>query len=169
MTRRNYALGLALLCALVLGAIAASSAAAEQRAYTCSTGAGTKEFSDAHCLTKGEAKEFGHNLISKENAKFTITNSKTASGTTAATVTKLKSTLSGVETEIQCTNLGGSGQLTNAEASVTGTAIVASSTFACCARSGVAASAVVSTRLAIRINLWRIVGPPSTVTSPEFC
>jgi hypothetical protein len=124
MIRRYYVVALTMLCALVLSAVAANSAAAEQRAYTCSTGAVTKEFSDAHCLTKAEPKAFGHTLISKANSKITVTNGKTASGTTTAAITKLKGTLVGVESEIQCTNLSGSGLLTNAESSATLTGVV---------------------------------------------
>ena len=49
---------------------------------------------------------------------------KTASETTAASVAKLKGALSGVVTEVQCTTVGGSGELTNSAASVSGTGTI---------------------------------------------
>jgi hypothetical protein len=71
MFRRIYVVGLAALCVCALGAIAAHSASAEQRAYSCSKGAATKEFSDGHCLNKTEPKEYGHTLITETAAPFT--------------------------------------------------------------------------------------------------
>ncbi|MGD9736671.1 MAG: hypothetical protein AB7V58_13880 [Solirubrobacterales bacterium] len=124
MIRRNYVVALAVMCALAAGALAAANASAEQRAYTCSTGAVAEEFTDEHCLNKTGSGEYGHTLISEEEAEFTLSNAKTAESTTAAAVSKLASTVSGVVTEVQCTSLSGEGQLTNAESSVTGTGVI---------------------------------------------
>jgi hypothetical protein len=53
-----------------------------------------------------------------------VTNAKTASGTTASTVSKLKGTLSGLETEVQCTGLHGTGVLRNTATNVSGTGTI---------------------------------------------
>jgi hypothetical protein len=100
MSGRKYLTGVATLAVLIFSAIAAPSAFAEQRAYACSSSAASKTFSDTHCLTAGGGS-FGHTLIEGETA-VTGTNAKTASGTTAAAVVKLKGALSGVETDVTC-------------------------------------------------------------------
>ena len=122
MNGRKSVLGIAVLCALVLGAFAAASASAEQRAYKCTEGT-TKQFSDEHCLVPSGSGAFEHKLLEGETA-ITGTNAKTAEGTSVASVSKLAGSLSGVVTELQCTGLSGTGQLTNAAASVTGTGVI---------------------------------------------
>jgi hypothetical protein len=100
MRVRHSVIGIALLCALLVGAYTTTAAmGAPGRAFTCAPG-GT-EFSDAHCLTAGTG--FGHvSIANGTNTQVTGTNSKTASGTTASTPFKLKGKIAGVATEIQC-------------------------------------------------------------------
>ncbi|HET7444177.1 MAG TPA: hypothetical protein VFJ57_05910 [Solirubrobacterales bacterium] len=115
MIGRKSIIGIAVLCALAFSAFAAASASAEQRAYTCASGVGKKDYKEAHCVTNvGENNgTFGHTLITTAGTKITGTSANTASNTTAGTVSKLKGALSGVETEVQCTELTGTGELTN--------------------------------------------------------
>ncbi|MGD9735521.1 MAG: hypothetical protein AB7V58_07940 [Solirubrobacterales bacterium] len=120
MIGRKSVLGVAVLCALVFGAFAAANASAEQRAYSCSEGGA--QFTDAHCLSAGSGP-YGHVLLEGETA-ITGTNANTAEGTSAAAVSKLLGALSGVVTELQCTGLSGTGQLTNAASSVSGTGVI---------------------------------------------
>jgi hypothetical protein len=101
MSDRRYVVGLAALAILIFSAIGASTASAEQVAYECSSSAASKTFSDAHCVSSG-GSSFGHVKI-EGTTEVSGTNAKTASETTAAAVGKLKSSLAGVETEIQCT------------------------------------------------------------------
>jgi hypothetical protein len=124
MAGRKSVLGIAVLCALIFGALA-SSASAEETAWECTEEAEPLIYQDAHCLIAGPVEEFGTVEFAegKEN-KITGTNAATASGTSAAAVSKLKGALSGVVTEVQCTGLEGTGQLTNAAASVTGTGVI---------------------------------------------
>lgn len=125
MMGRKSPVGIAVLCALVCSALSVASASAEQRAYTCTKSATTKEFSDAHCLSKG-GSGYGHVLIPESATTVTITSEKTAEGTTAAAVSKLKSQLSGVPLEVQCKGLHGHGTLANAAASVTSEGVLTS-------------------------------------------
>jgi hypothetical protein len=123
MIGRRSVIGLAVLCALVVSAFSAAGASAEQRAYTCTPEAPVKDYAsaDQHCVTNiGSGGGRGHILISTAGTKVTGTNEKTASGTTTHEPWKLKGALAGVITEIQCTHLSGTGNLTNAAASVTG-------------------------------------------------
>jgi hypothetical protein len=118
MMGRKSVIGLAVLCALVFSAISATSAFAGGRAFTCAPG-GT-QFSDAHCLTAGTG--FGHEEIANNKETFvTVTNERTASGTTAAEVSKLKGKIAGIATEVQCTGVSGEGELFNRAAFVEGT------------------------------------------------
>ena len=121
MIGRRSVIGIAVLCALVVSAFAAATANAEQKAFLCSTSATTKEFKDEHCLNKGSGAENvrGHESVTG-TINITGTNAKTESSTAAASTAKLAGTISGIETEVQCTTVGGSGELTNAAASVTG-------------------------------------------------
>lgn len=122
MIGHRTVIGIFVVFALALGAFAVASASAAQRAFTCAPG-GT-QFSDAHCLSAGSG--FGHVEITNGSpTNVTTTNEKTASGTTAAAVIKLKGKLSGISTEIQCTGLSVSGELTNSASFVEGTGTVA--------------------------------------------
>jgi hypothetical protein len=121
MLGRNSVIMISVVCALAFTALTAANASAEQRAYVCETG-GAHQFEDAHCIVPNTTTGFYHHqLLPITATSITATNSRTASGTTAATVEKLKGSLGGVVTEIQCTSLSGTGSLTNAASSVTGT------------------------------------------------
>jgi hypothetical protein len=117
MIRRKSIVGIAALLALVICAFAAANASAEQKAFTCAEGGTT--FTDAHCVTSGTGP-FGLTVIPETSTAITATNAKTASGTTAAEASILAGTVSGIETELKCTGLEGTGTLTNATSSVSG-------------------------------------------------
>jgi hypothetical protein len=117
MTGRKSVIGLAVLCALALSAFASASAsAAAGRAYTCTTTASSKNFSDEHCIvpTEPEKGTRGHVLIA-EGTKTDIiaTNAKTASSTTAAAPATLKGTLAGVKTDVSCTTVENDPEVTS--------------------------------------------------------
>jgi hypothetical protein len=127
MIGRKSVIGLAVLCALVVSAFSAAGASAEQRAYTCTPEAVVKDYAsaDQHCVTNiGSGGGRGHVLIEAKETKITGTNEKTASSTTAKETSKLLGALAGVITEVQCTGLTGTGNLTNAAASVTGEGVI---------------------------------------------
>jgi hypothetical protein len=96
--KRRAVLGLCMLCALAISAVAAQSAFAE-KAYTCAPGGST--FSDALCTSAGSG--FGHVELTK--AETSITGQ--------GAVTKLKSVQSGVTLELQSTELTGTGSMKN--------------------------------------------------------
>jgi hypothetical protein len=124
MIGRKSVVGIAVLCALALSAFVTANASAEQRAWACSPSAAQKPFTDAHCINAvPEQSKFGHVEIASPTS-IEATNAATASNTTAAAVSKLKGALSGVVTEVQCTGLTGTGSLTNAASSVTGTGVI---------------------------------------------
>jgi hypothetical protein len=126
MIGRKSVLGILALCALAFSAFAAPNASAEQRAFTCTKAAKTKTFHDAHCLdSKTTPFEYGHELIAEGvETEITATSAKTAAGTTAGEVSKLKGALSGVVTEVQCKTVHGIGHLKNGPSSVSGTGIL---------------------------------------------
>jgi hypothetical protein len=128
MTGRRSVIGIVVLCALALCAFGAASASAAQRAFMCeaNTEAGKEQFSDAHC-TKAESGSggFKHVPIAEGfSAAFVASNAKTAMETKAATPSKLRSVVSGIELELECTTVSGEGSLTNAESSVSGTGTI---------------------------------------------
>jgi hypothetical protein len=118
MRGRSYVVGTVVPLILIISAISAPQASAEQRAYTCSESALEKTFSDAHCVSAG-GSSYGHVLIGAKTEIFG-TNAKTASGTTAATPGVLKAAVSGVVVEISCEEVHFAGSLVN-----TATAFVA--------------------------------------------
>lgn len=116
MSGRSQIAGLAALSILIVSAIAAQPASAEQLGYECSSSTPAKAFSDAHCLSPSGEKEgsFGHVLLPKFGAALSGTNGKTASSTTAATTAKLKTLLfNAIDTEISCENLQLTGEGSN--------------------------------------------------------
>jgi len=132
MSRRKSVIGIAVLFALVVSAFAASSASAEDRAYTCEpVASGSHQFAsgDAHCVTPsaGTGAGFNHKLIT-ETIDITGSNANTASGTTAAEASILKGTLSGLETELKCTTVKNgeveTNSLTNGTTSVSGQGVI---------------------------------------------
>jgi hypothetical protein len=121
MIGRKSVIGVAMVFALALCAFTAASAQAEQRAWTCVHEAGA--FGEAHCVGSGteyKAVEIPNETPEEAGTAITATNEKTAPGTTASTVSKLKGTLSGLETEVQCTGLHGTGVLRNTATNVSG-------------------------------------------------
>ena len=116
MIGRRAAVGLSLLCALVLCAFAAQSASAAKAvnttAFTCVAGAGQKDFSDAHCDTKVTAGtgKFGHEAVALNETKSLDADNETTGGATNPIVLLGKAL--GAATEITCssmnTNTGGS-------------------------------------------------------------
>jgi len=125
MIGRRSIIGIAVLCAAAFSAIAVANASAAQRAWSCQN-IGVS-YKDPHCTTfVGTGGSFSriNNIENGKATKITGTNAKTASETTAAAPSILKGALSGVETELQCTGLSGTGELTNAEASVSGTGVI---------------------------------------------
>lgn len=121
-TAHRTAVGLSLVCALFICALAAQSAsAAEGRnttAYTCVEGGGAKDFSDAHCdnqVTAGTGK-FGHVAIPVgEKTNIVVSNANTKNNTTESTPVIQKGTIFGLAAEIECQTLSGEGTLTNEE------------------------------------------------------
>jgi len=119
MSRGKFAAVLSLLCALFC-AFAAQSASAAQgtTAYTCSSGASMKEFSEEHCdKGVGEAEAtYGHiELGLNEQREVEVVNGKTKNETKESTPAVLKGTIAGVAAEITCTTVSGSAKITNKE------------------------------------------------------
>jgi hypothetical protein len=120
MIGRRSVIGIVMALALAFAAFASASASGAQRAEACVSGGGTA-FTDAHCKVSG-AGTFGlKNITNGVETAITGTNAKTASETSAASAAVLAGNLAGVATELTCTTVSGSGSLTNAEASVSGT------------------------------------------------
>lgn len=124
MNGRRAAMGVAVLCALVFSAFAASSASANQ-IYTCKPATGVTGFADAHCLapTSPPSTNFQH-VLEEGEIEITGTNANTAEGTTAARVSKLRGTAAGLETEVICTTVGGSGKAKNEATWGQGTGVI---------------------------------------------
>ncbi|MGD9736123.1 MAG: hypothetical protein AB7V58_11035 [Solirubrobacterales bacterium] len=123
MSGRRTAIATALLCALAISAIAASSASAGGNIYTCVKVEEGAEFDDQHCTSKVGVLEYKHELI-EGWTWVRQTNANTASETTAAQVVKLLGALSGVVTEVQCTTAEGEGEIGNEGTSASGTGTV---------------------------------------------
>jgi hypothetical protein len=120
MIGRRAVTGLALLCALLVSAFAASSAMAESggtTAFTCvptETGAG---FSKEHCA-KADAvstgAKFKHVEITPETwTAFDATNEKTAEETKASTPAILKSTIGGLKAVFTAKKVTVTGEMEN--------------------------------------------------------
>lgn len=123
----SYGMGIRVVSVAVLVLVAcvfvAANASGEQRAYTCGKSAATLNYTDGHCTTSG-AGAFGSTLIGAAGTKISATNEKTAAGTTAVTLSRLKGKIGVFVTEIQCQKASASGELTNAAKSVTGTGTI---------------------------------------------
>lgn len=114
------AIGRTVSIALVLCGLFAASAQAEQKSSTCVPETGA--YSDAHCVNKSGSG--GFNLVeipSGTETSTTATNEKTASETKAAAPEKMKGSLSGLETEFECTGAAGTGTLVSGTSSSTAT------------------------------------------------
>jgi hypothetical protein len=106
MVGRRSVLGVSTLCALVLGVFAAANAFGAQRAWECAPTPGSGTFTDEHCqIEAGTGFTHKNNIANGTPTNITGTNQKTAAGTTASEVWKLKGKLVGVATEVQCTTL----------------------------------------------------------------
>jgi hypothetical protein len=116
-------LGLSLICALLVSALAASSATAAElgtTAFTCKTqtnpAAGAVGFSDEHCLnpTTGKDVKFEHvELTPKSDTKVTATNSNTADSTKKSAEFILTGKIGGLNGEIGCTTAHMEGAMDN--------------------------------------------------------
>jgi hypothetical protein len=128
MTGLRSVVGLCLLCALGISAIAASGAAASNgtTAVTCKEKKepGGKGFSRAHCSAADavtEGAKYEHVAIAEETAtKVKATNANTSGETTGSTTVKLQSTQSGTPLELQATGWEGTGSMFNTKDPETG-------------------------------------------------
>ncbi|MGD9736128.1 MAG: hypothetical protein AB7V58_11060 [Solirubrobacterales bacterium] len=131
MIGRKTVLGLVVLCALAVSAFAAASASASEAggAWKCKAVKGTGHWNDDHC-TNTNAGNTGNWDTTWVPGSFNIvgSNAKTTEATTGKATSKLLGSLSGVVTELQCTEVSGAGELTNSEVgetkSVTGTGVI---------------------------------------------
>lgn len=120
MIGRKAAVGLSLLCALVLCAFAAQSASAKgTTAFTCvKVAAGLNgEFKDAHCDTKETTLNgYNHEEI-KPGTKtlIDVTNAKTFHETSVTTPAILRGEVAGLKVEIECTEVTGKATIENKE------------------------------------------------------
>lgn len=105
-------IGIAAILAVALAVLADGSAGA-QRAYTCSKGASTLQFSDSRCSIAGPPSEYGHTLITGTTTEVKGTNAETNPTTTEITKTVLASVVAGAEFEIDCASVVGTGSLTD--------------------------------------------------------
>jgi hypothetical protein len=104
MSKKGTLIALCALCALTAGASAVPSAFALGTAsFTCK--AGGTGFADAHCTTAGTPGSFGHESIpEKTETEFEANNEKTNAETNGAVPVTFRSTISGVNVEIQFLN-----------------------------------------------------------------
>jgi hypothetical protein len=110
----------ALMCALVLCAVAAQGASAAgkgQTIFECSKEAPIRPFNDAHCDTEGSAHEYGHVQFPEASTAITLTNGATAEETKKATIWIWKiALLHGFKNVVlECTNVEGTGTAKNSE------------------------------------------------------
>jgi hypothetical protein len=122
MTGRRAILGICMLCALIISAVAAQSALAVSgtTAFTCvKDAAGTLK--GEHCLTGGTGENYKHVEIAQDKTtEIQITNAKTANETKEATNKIFKVTIAGVPLELRATGVSGSGSVTNKKDAATG-------------------------------------------------
>jgi hypothetical protein len=119
MKRRIGLIGLALLCALAVGAVASQAASAKgTTAFTCKPGPGEAGFEDAHCDRATSSKEkvkFVHEGITGKTENVLVTNAATANETKSSTIAVMKvAKLHGIsEIVIDCATVEGSGTMEN--------------------------------------------------------
>jgi hypothetical protein len=119
MTGRRALLGLCMLCALMVSAVAAQSAMAVSgtTGFTCvADPAGTLKGS--HCLDSGPATLFKHVEIPQDETTETKISNETTEGGTSTQI--FKETIAGVELELKATGLSGTGTQTNTLDKATG-------------------------------------------------
>jgi hypothetical protein len=121
MIGRRSVIGVVMALALAFAAFGVANASAEQKAWAC-VASEEGEYTDAHCTKTAPGKLlYKLELVTVSGDAISATNAKTASETTASTPSQLSGTLAGVATELECTGVSGTGSLTNAASSVTGT------------------------------------------------
>jgi hypothetical protein len=117
MSRRRAVIGLCAICALLVSAYAAQSAAAATKGttlFTCSSSAAVKDFKSEHCVPGESGTGFGHTAVAeKTTTQFTASNEKTDAETKGSTLWKLKTTLAGSATETVATGAHLTGTLEN--------------------------------------------------------
>jgi hypothetical protein len=115
MTGRRAIVGICMLCALIISAVAAQSAMAVSgtTAFTCLDGKGVLR--GEHCLTTGtKPATFGHVAFAENTTTETeLTNAETQNETKEASTQILKETIAGVPLELKATGVTGTGTLTN--------------------------------------------------------
>jgi hypothetical protein len=114
MIERRAAVGIAVACVLAVSAFGAATAAGQSTWQTCKPSGAPFGFSDAHCVNKGAG--WIHEVVPVGGfppTLATFTNVSTAVATTASTPWKLRGTIAGVEAEVECTEVNGSGSIEN--------------------------------------------------------
>jgi hypothetical protein len=117
MVSRRSAVALAVMCALAISAVSVAGASAgPAKAFTCVRAATTGDRFGPHCLASqpGVEERYAHQSFDPKTPTV-VSNEDTVAETTAAAVSVLAGTLSGVVTEIQCTSVTGTGELENKE------------------------------------------------------
>jgi hypothetical protein len=128
MNARKTIVGLCLLCALGLSAVAAQGAMAASNGttlFTClSKSPGGAGFSKEHCRTEDAVftgAKYEHAAFSEETTTRALyTSAKTNPETTGNTSTVFKETIAGVELELKAGLVTGEGSLTNKKDPTTG-------------------------------------------------
>lgn len=120
MVSRRSAVALAVFCALAISAIPASGASAA-KAFTCVSSPIHGDRFGPHCLPSEPPSSRYSHVSFADNTPLIATNEDTASETTAAAVSVLTGSLSGVVTELQCTGVTGTGEMENTATQVKGT------------------------------------------------
>lgn len=117
MTARRFVVGLCVLCWLSLSMFAAQGAVAAIKGttmFTCKKAAGGAGFSKEHCKsadTVGSGASFQHLAVAQDTqTEVRVTNEGTEGIKTPAT---LRTTISGIEIELQATSTLGQGVSTN--------------------------------------------------------
>lgn len=130
MTGRRSLIGLCLLCAFGVLAVAAQPAAAVKGTtmYTCKkVTPGTGFFTKAHCkeADKGTG-EFNHVAVAQDTpTEVRTTNAGNGTDTKTAILTRLHTVVSGIELELQSSEGTGTGTLTNIKDVASGEHIIA--------------------------------------------
>jgi hypothetical protein len=116
MTGRSAVIGVWMLSALLISALAAQTAVAiptGTTAFTCKSVASGAQFSDAHCKTGvGGGAGYAHTEIAENTTTEIGGNNQTTPGEKFV-VMKFAATIAGAPFEIQATGVGVSGKITN--------------------------------------------------------
>jgi len=121
MTARRNTVGLCMLCALAISAIAAQGAVASKgtTAFTCKKESGGAGFNKAHCKDADKVASgatYKHVAVAEgTTTQISGTNAGTGSNTESTSSVTLKNTLAGVSYEVEVGEVSGSGTVTNAK------------------------------------------------------